>query len=112
MSDAVTAAEAQAVIARARLGATLSTLQSRLAPKALAQEAAQGLLDKGQAVATSGVEVVRRNPLTVAGALGAVALFLARKPIAKLLTKNGDATSPTPDSLTLRKPRAVKRKPK
>lgn len=112
MTDSVTAAEAQAAAARARLGVTLATLQARLAPKALAQEAAQGLIEKGQAAAESGVAVVKRNPLTVAGALAAAGLFFARKPIAKLLTRGDNATSPAPDSLTLRKPRAVKRKPK
>jgi hypothetical protein len=111
MTDAVSAAEAEAVAARARFAATLSTLQARLAPKALAQEAASGLLDKGQAVAQDGVAIARRNPLTVAGAIAAVSLFVVRKPIAKLLTRGDTATSPTPDSLTLRKPRAVKRKP-
>ena len=111
MTDAVSIAEAQAAAARDRFGATLSTLQARLAPKALAQEAASGLLEKGQAVAQDGAELVRRNPLTVAGAVAALGLFFARKPIAKLLTRGDNATSPTPDSLTLRKPRAVKRKP-
>ena len=109
MTDSVSIAEIEAAAARARLGATLSTLQARLAPKALAQDAAQGLLDKGQALAADGVEVARRNPLTVAGAVAALGLFLVRKPLARLVTGGGDATSPAPVSST-RKPRAVKRK--
>jgi ElaB/YqjD/DUF883 family membrane-anchored ribosome-binding protein len=111
MTDTVSVAEAQAAAARVRFGATLSTLQKRLAPRTLAQEAASGLLEKGQTVAQDGIEIARRNPFTVAGAVAALGLFLARKPIAKLLTRGDTLPSPTPDSLTLRKHRAVKRKP-
>lgn len=110
MTDPVLAAEAQAAAARARLDTTLATLQARLAPKALVQDAAQGLLDKGQAIAGDSVAVVKRNPLTVIGALTAAGLFFARKPIARLFVRSGDATSSAPDSLTIPKPRAAKRK--
>ena len=112
MTDSVALAEAEAGAARARMNATLATLQARIAPKALAQEAAQGLLDKGQAVADTGMAVARRNPIAVAGAIAAAGLLLARKPIARLFTRGDDATSPAADSLTIPKPRAVKRKPK
>ncbi|MEN2785463.1 DUF3618 domain-containing protein [Sphingomonas qilianensis] len=110
MTDAIFAAEAQAAAARARLGVTLATLQARIAPKALVQVAAQGLKAKGQAVAQDGAEIARRYPLTVAGAVAAVSLFLARRPIARLFARPPHATSLAPDSLTSKPPRAVKRK--
>jgi len=93
-------AEARSVRARQRLAGTLVEIQARLNPKALAREAAQELREAGEELAREGLETVKRHPLTAAGMVGAVALFLARKPIRALIASLPDETPPPPPRLT------------
>jgi ElaB/YqjD/DUF883 family membrane-anchored ribosome-binding protein len=91
--------------ARERLAGTLVELQARLNPKALAREAIQELKEAGQEMAREGLEAAKRHPLTLAGAATAVGVFLARKPLSKLISELGtsgteDATPAPPTSLT------------
>lgn len=82
------AEEARAAEARARLNASLGALQSRLAPKTLAQNAVQSVVDKGQAAAQTGLDTARKHPAAFAGAAAAIGLFLVRRPIARLFTRH------------------------
>ncbi|QNQ11505.1 DUF3618 domain-containing protein [Sphingomonas alpina] len=99
--------------AREKLAGTLVELQARLNPKALAREAIQELKEAGQEMAREGLEAAKRHPLTLAGAATAVGIFLARKPLSKLISEfgetqaetttrepAGDATPAPPTSLT------------
>ncbi|KQS04659.1 hypothetical protein ASG11_10680 [Sphingomonas sp. Leaf357] len=92
-------AEARSTAARARLANTLSLLQSRLSPKALAQEAASNLIAKGQEIASDGVDAAKRHPFRIAGALAAAGVVLARRPLSRLLTRSGHATPADRNSL-------------
>lgn len=98
-------AEARSTAARARLSATLSLLQARLNPRALAHEATTNMVEKGKAVAAEGLETAKQNPVAIAGGAAAIGLVLARRPLTRLLQRfwrsDGDAT---PDTLTSLKP--------
>jgi len=93
-------AEQRSEAARKRLATTLVEIQGRLNPRALAREAAQELRETGEELAREGLEAVKRHPLTVAGMVGAVGLFLARKPIRALIARLPDETPPPPPRLT------------
>lgn len=81
MTDpAIAAAAARAAAARARLTDALDTLKARLSPKTIARDVAGGA-----------AEVVVANRWPAAGAAALAALFLARRPIKKLLTNETDA---------------------
>jgi hypothetical protein len=106
----IEAAKTDAERARRRLGETVSTLQQRLKPGTLADHAWTGVKDKGSDLADGAVEAVKARPAAAAGAVAAVLLFLARKPIASGATKlwtsvrknnheNGAGTSPTVESV-------------
>lgn len=73
-----TTAKAQAEAARARLSATLSELQTRLNPKALAREAVADLRESGEELARTSAAVVRRNATPIAGVAATLGLVLAR----------------------------------
>lgn len=107
MTD-IAVAEARATAAKLRLTATLAALQARLAPKALAREAAHGLIAKGQDFAQGGLDAAKKHPLPLAGVAAALGLFLARKPIAKLITRSRSDATPAP-AASLTFSRAVKR---
>jgi hypothetical protein len=79
------AAEAEVIVARARLNATLGRLQVKLDPRTLTRQAAREVVDKGGAAAAAGIDTARRNPGAVAGATAVAGLFLARHRIARLL---------------------------
>lgn len=72
------AAETDAALARERLSGTVADLQDRLDPTVLAEDAKAA----GAAATQAAVDGARRNPGAVAGAVGALALFLARHRIA------------------------------
>jgi ElaB/YqjD/DUF883 family membrane-anchored ribosome-binding protein len=114
MSDAPTSddsvnlivAERQAETARQRLAGTLVELQARLNPKALARDAVQELKESGQEIARDGLDAVKRHPLTVGGIAAAIGLFLARRPIRRLLGGQPDETAEPLTSLTSNRARA------
>lgn len=86
----VQAAEARAAAAKERLSDDVHRLQAKLAPKALARDAAQAASDKGQ----DAMRAARANPLPVAGAVGATVLFLLRHRIAALFRRKKKLTVP------------------
>jgi len=83
----IEAAKRRALEARAGLDRTLAALQRRLAPGNLAEEAWDGVKDKGADLAEGALEAVKSRPKTVSLALGAFALFLARAPLKRAVTR-------------------------
>lgn len=83
-------AEARSRNARERLFGTLGAMQHKLNPMTLAQDAVENV---AIGVARDTVATVRANPRTVATVAGAALLFLARKPLARLLVGGATAAS-------------------
>lgn len=69
--------------ARARFEGTLAETQDRLRPGNLAGEAWNEVKEKSAGIAGDAVDKVKQRPGTVSLALGAVALFLARRPLTR-----------------------------
>ena len=88
IDDELSRAEAQSVERRQQLAKTAVALQARLKPRALARDAGEELKEGGGDLARSGVEAVKRNPLTVVGVATAITAFLARKPLLRLFRRN------------------------
>ena len=80
------AADAQA--ARDKLQRDVHALQERLDPKTITRQATGRLTDTGATVA----DTAKRNPKPVAGAAALVALFLVRKPLARLFRRRPKKT--------------------
>ena len=82
--------------ARERFEHTLNAVQNRLRPGALAEEAWDGVKEKGADMADGALQAVKKRPAAVSVALGAFALFLARAPlkraVSRLISGNGDET--------------------
>jgi len=80
--------------ARARLEETLAEVQGRLRPGNLAGEAWDGVKDKGADLAEGALQAVKSRPKAVSLALGALAVFLARQPlkraVSRLISGDGD----------------------
>ena len=74
-------AKQEAERARRRLQGTVAELQQKLKPANIANNAIQGVKDKGEAIAEDAVEAVRTRPMAASAALGAFTLFLARRPL-------------------------------
>lgn len=98
----ITEAKRAAVRARARFFSTLVATQSRLHPTNLAEEAWDGVKAKGVDMADNAVEAVKDRPVAVTATLGAIALFLAREPlkraVSRLISKNEDDGIETADA--------------
>lgn len=88
IDDELSRAEAQSVERRQQLAKTAVALQARLKPSALARDAVEELKEVGGDLARSGVEAVKRNPLTVVGVATAITALLARKPLLRLFRRN------------------------
>ncbi|WP_129792458.1 DUF3618 domain-containing protein [Sphingosinicella sp. CPCC 101087] len=73
--------------ARRRLESTLGAIQLRLQPANLAGEAWGGVKEKGAELADGALTAVRQRPAAVGVALGAFALFLAREPLKRAMTR-------------------------
>lgn len=80
-------AKHEAVQARARLETTVADLQQRLRPGSLAGEAWGGVKDKSADLADGALKAVKKRPAAVSLALGVFALFLARRPIKRAVTR-------------------------
>lgn len=85
----ITAAQARATAARARLTGTIETLKQRVSPQALAQDAADTIKDKGRNIANAAAE----RPVAVAAVAGGIVLVLARGRIAGWLRRATAAVS-------------------
>lgn len=96
-------AQRAARLARARFEETLAATQDRLRPTNLAGEAWDGVKEKSASVAENAVDAVKARPGMVSLALGAVALFLARRPLkraaGKLISSDEDGSEAAPVAL-------------
>ena len=80
-------AKRAALRAKDRLDRTLAAVQHRLSPGNLAEEAWDGVKDKSADMAEGALQAVKSRPKTVSLALGAFALFLARAPLKRAVTR-------------------------
>jgi hypothetical protein len=85
--ERVEQAKRNAMMARGRLDSTLVAVQSRMRPGNLAGEAWDGVKDKSADLADGALSAVRKRPAAVSVAIGAFALFLAREPIKRAVTR-------------------------
>jgi uncharacterized protein DUF3618 len=85
--DPVEQAKRNTMRARGRLESTLGALQARLRPANLAGEAWDGVKDKSADLADGALQAVKKRPALASAALGALALFLAREPIRRAVTR-------------------------
>jgi hypothetical protein len=83
----LTKAKRHADWARSQLETTVGALQQRLNPKTLASEAWEGVRDKGNDMADDALAVVKERPAAVSAAIGVFALFLARKPLTRAVSR-------------------------
>lgn len=97
LSSALADADARRLSARARLFTTLDRVQARVNPVTLAQDAVETV---ALGVARDTVATVRAHPRTIAAIAGAAVLFLARRPLARILA--GGATTIVKASLKKR----------
>lgn len=80
-------AKRDAVMARRRLDSTIVAVQQRLRPGSLAGEAWDGVKDKSADLAEGALGAVKKRPAAVSLAIGAVALFIAREPLKRVVTR-------------------------
>lgn len=80
-------AKRNTVRVRGRLESTLAALQARLRPASLAGEAWDGVKDKSADLADGAFQAVRKRPAIASAAIGALALFLAREPLKRAVTR-------------------------
>jgi hypothetical protein len=80
-------AKREAVRARARFERTLAEVQQRLSPGNLAGEAWDGVKDKSADLAEGALQAVKSRPKAVSLAVGALAVFLARQPLKRAVSR-------------------------
>jgi hypothetical protein len=80
-------AKREALRARARFEQTLAAVQQRLKPGNLAEEAWDGVKDKSADLADNALQAVKSRPKAVSLALGALAIFLARQPLKRAVSR-------------------------
>jgi len=83
----IEAAKREALRARARFEQTLAAVQQRLKPGNLAEEAWDGVKDKSADLADNALQAVKSRPKAVSLALGALAIFLARQPLKRAVSR-------------------------
>ncbi|MGQ0659700.1 DUF3618 domain-containing protein [Sphingosinicella sp.] len=100
-------------LTRARFETTLAETQDRLRPANLAGEAWDGVKEKSANLAGDAVDQVKQRPGMVSLALGAIALFLARRPLkraaGKLISGGGDEAGSEEEAAALDTQPASKR---
>lgn len=106
-AKALERAKREAVNARGRLEMTVADLQQRLRPGSLAGEAWDGVKGKSADLADGALQAVKKRPATVSLALGAFALFLARAPIKRAVTRlvSGDGIEGEDETLNAKAPK-------
>ena len=80
-------AKRNAVMARRRLDSTLVAVQQRLRPGNLAGEAWDGVKDKSADLADGAMQAVKKRPAIASAVVGALALFIAREPLKRAVTR-------------------------
>jgi hypothetical protein len=107
----ITDARRDAMRAKARLESTLGAVQHRLSPGNLAEEAWDGVKDKSADLAGGALQAVKSRPKAVSLALGAFALFLARAPlkraVSRLISGDGEGDGNDHDDAELSVPEGV-----
>lgn len=96
-------AAAERIAARARLSETLATIQNRLDPRALAEQALDQVREQSHRLAEDAANYVReRKPMIVAGAAAAIIWFFRHDlgKLAKWAMEKASSTTPTPASET------------
>jgi hypothetical protein len=83
----IEAAKRAALQAKDRFDRTLAAAQERLSPGNLAEEAWDGVKEKGADMAEDALQAVKSRPKAVSLALGALAIFLARAPLKRAVTR-------------------------
>ena len=83
----IEATQRAALQAKDRFERTLAAVQHRLSPGNLAEEAWDGVKDKSADMAEGALQAVKSRPKTVSLALGALALFLARAPLKRAVSR-------------------------
>ena len=93
MSDtpAITAARIEVARRRGEMLGTMHTLQARLQPKTLANDAWTKAKTKGADMAEDAVDAVKARPVAAGGVAAVLGLFLARQPIKDAAVKLYDA---------------------
>ncbi|MGN5374257.1 hypothetical protein [Sphingomonas hankookensis] len=86
------AAQADVLIKRARLKASIAEARHRLSPATIASGVADDLRDKAE----DGVALVRERPGVAAGIATGVVALLARKRIARLFRRDAPPPPPPP----------------
>jgi hypothetical protein len=84
---AIEMAKRDALRAKERFDLTLATAQHRLSPGTLAEQAWDGVKDKSADMAEGALQAVKSRPKAVSLALGAFAIFLARAPLKRAVTR-------------------------
>jgi ElaB/YqjD/DUF883 family membrane-anchored ribosome-binding protein len=87
------AARARARAARDKLMATVGTVQERLKPRNLAQEAVENAKQSVTTIAREGSEAVRARPWLAAAVTSGIGLVLARGWIVDIFRKGKDETT-------------------
>jgi hypothetical protein len=72
--------------AHKKLSATLGTLQEKLRPTTLVNNAWDGVRDKSGELADDALQAVKDRPVAVSGVVAAIALFVAREPLWRLVS--------------------------
>lgn len=80
-------AKRASVRARQRFESTLAATQARLRPRNLAEEAWDGVKERGAELADGALDAVKKRPVAVSAALGVLALFLAREPLKRAASR-------------------------
>jgi hypothetical protein len=83
----ISEAKRAALAAKDRFDRTLAAVQHRLSPGNLAEEAWDGVKEKSAGMAEGALQAVKSRPKAVSLTLGAFALFLARAPIKRAVTR-------------------------
>lgn len=85
--DALERAKREEELARHRFTATLGTLQYRLKPATLANDAWSGVKDKTGELTDSAIQAVKDRPVTVSGVVAGLAIFFARDSLWALVSR-------------------------
>lgn len=80
-AEQIQRAKIEVELAKKRLHATSTTLQQRLTPGSLANQAWSGVRDKSSELTDDALQAVKDRPMTAAGIFAAFVVFLAREPL-------------------------------
>ncbi|HEY0626852.1 MAG TPA: DUF3618 domain-containing protein [Allosphingosinicella sp.] len=86
-AEALERAKREQELARQRFTTTLHTLQYRLKPGTLANDAWTGVKDKTGTMTDSALQTVKDRRLTVSGVIAAIVIFLARDSLWTAISK-------------------------